>query len=141
MNTRLYIKDAIRTDLDTEGYMNLIQDLGPSQLRLIHAALGIAGEAGEIVDIIKKGVIYDKPGTSDVLLKECGDLLWYMAIMLDEFGSDFETVMMMNIKKLKERYPKGFTKEAAIARKDLTCDQVSAIETNKQERINLTNEE
>lgn len=86
---------------------------------LVHGALGLSGEAGEVTDMIKKHLIYGKELDHDKLKKECGDVLWYMAVILDGIGSSFEEVMALNIAKLEARYPSGFSEQAALDRKDL----------------------
>lgn len=86
--------------------------------RLIHGALGSAGEVGELVDAIKKHVMYGKDLDKEHLKEELGDCLWYFSILLDEIGSSFEEVMQMNHDKLEKRYPSGYTNEAAIVRAD-----------------------
>lgn len=86
---------------------------------ILHGAMGISGEAGEIMDMIKKTLFYRKPLDVSKLIEECGDLLWYMAILLDVIGGDFEEVMEKNIEKLRKRYNNGtFDPELAIKRMD-----------------------
>jgi NTP pyrophosphatase (non-canonical NTP hydrolase) len=101
---------------DRPGYDGLFQS--PKTARLIHAALGISGESGEIVDIVKKHAMYNKEVDLNHLKEEIGDTLYYMAIMLDEMGSSFEEVMKLNHDKLEKRFPTGYTNAAAIARVD-----------------------
>jgi NTP pyrophosphatase (non-canonical NTP hydrolase) len=85
---------------------------------LIHAALGIAGEAGEFVDAVKKHVIYDKPLDKENCIEELGDALWYVALACNALGVTIEEVQRRNIAKLKLRYPEKYTDEAAINRAD-----------------------
>lgn len=113
-----YEKQALSTDLTSGGYINLLENLTIGQVRLIHAALGLSGEVGEVTDMIKKSIMYNKDIDKEKILLECGDVLWYMNILLNHLGSDFETVMKMNINKLKKRYPNGFDKKDAIEQKD-----------------------
>ena len=104
---------------DRNSYMTLGQRLQEKRLlRLVHAQMGIAGESGELTDSIKKSVMYGKPVDVDNLKEECGDILWYMAILLDEIGSSFEEVMKGNHDKLERRYPTGFNETDAIKRAD-----------------------
>ncbi len=86
--------------------------------RLIHGALGSAGEVGELVDIIKKHVMYGKELDKQHIKEELGDALWYFSIVLDEVGSSFGEVMQINYEKLEKRYPNGYTSADAIARAD-----------------------
>ena len=78
---------------------------------LAYPALGLTGEAGEVADKIKK-LIRDRNGTPTdseriELVKELGDVLWYLAILAWELGVDFEDVAVTNIKKLKDRKERG----------------------------------
>jgi NTP pyrophosphatase (non-canonical NTP hydrolase) len=77
-------------------------------------------ETGEIQDILKKSLIRGVPVDDQHLKEELGDVLWYMAVLLDEIDSSFEEVMQQNIDKLKKRYPDGFSVIACIARADKT---------------------
>ncbi len=97
MTPNEYQKLALRTS--PEGNRH-------DQLR--HCALGIGGEAGEIIEMVKKHAYHDKPFKNRELAKELGDLLWYITVLADHIGIGLETIMRMNIDKLKERYPTGF---------------------------------
>ena len=77
---------------------------------LAYLALGLTGESGEIADKIKK-LLRDKQGVVAeedriALLKECGDVLWYLAQFAHDLGSSLEDVAEMNVKKLAERKAK-----------------------------------
>lgn len=86
--------------------------------RLAGWGLGLGGESGEIQEHIKKYVLYGKPLPVAKLHEELGDLLWYVAAVADLLGFDLSTVARANIRKLRKRYPNGFTQADAIARKD-----------------------
>lgn len=88
------------------------------EYNLNHSALGIAGEAGEVVDILKKYVIYGKPLDRAKLVEELGDLLFYLDALVDDIGSNWDEVRQVNYDKLRARYPSGYSDSAAIARKD-----------------------
>ncbi len=125
-----YMKNALVSDLKNQDYEPIVHRLydyeqskslgyeDPSLMRILHGAIGISGEAGELMDSLKKVLMYGKPLDKSHLKEECGDLLWYMSILLDEIDSNFEEVMQMNINKLKKRYPEGFTEKDAVERKD-----------------------
>lgn len=84
---------------------------------LQHAAMGIGGEAGEVVDIVKKIVFYKKPIDRQHLLEECGDLIWYANLMIHALESNWEEVLEANIRKLEARYPNlRFDAEHALNR-------------------------
>lgn len=85
---------------------------------LIHACLGLAGESGEVVDLVKKSIFYDRPLDQDKLLEECGDTLHYLCRILTCCGVSLEDAMQSNITKLEARYPDGYSHKAAVERKD-----------------------
>ena len=92
-------------------------DTAPAMLT--HAVLGIAGEAGELVDAIKKHTIYGKPLDRENVIEELGDLRFYIQAMQNVLGiTEFE-VLQANANKLAKRY-RGlkYTDQAAIDRAD-----------------------
>lgn len=82
----------------------------------IYTALGIGGEAGEVLDETKKWLYHNHPYDRARFLQELGDVQWYVAMCAKAHGYTLEEVMEANIAKLKERYPEGFTAEASINR-------------------------
>lgn len=82
-----------------------------TEYQLINGALGLAGESGEIADIIKKHLMQGHPLDIEHVVKELGDVCWYIAETATAIGYDMETIMQMNIDKLKKRYPDGFDYE------------------------------
>lgn len=89
--------------------------------RFIAAALGLTGEAGEFADLVKKIMYHNHEVTAEVykkLLKELGDVMWYIAEACTVLGVNMSTVAALNVMKLKERYPEGFSPEASQARVD-----------------------
>jgi NTP pyrophosphatase (non-canonical NTP hydrolase) len=87
------------------------------KLNLAVLGLGIAGEAGEVADIIKKHVGHDHDLDLDKTIKEIGDVLWYAAVLSNALGVSLQTVAQRNIDKLRERYPEGFSVAASKNRK------------------------
>jgi NTP pyrophosphatase (non-canonical NTP hydrolase) len=92
-------------------------------------ALGLAGETGEIVDIIKKvrfhGRTLDEPMPKHpershraAIVEEAGDVLWYLARILEGVDSTLGEAAALNIAKLDDRYPAGFSAEASRAHRD-----------------------
>jgi len=73
--------------------------------RLSLAALGIGGEAGECIDIIKKHLHHGNPLDTGHLREELGDLLWCLTLLADEVGASLQAIALQNIIKLRERYP------------------------------------
>ena len=81
-----------------------------------HGILGIATEAGELLDALKKGIYYGKPLDPVNIKEECGDLFWYLALICKANGWTFDEIQQQNIAKLKARYPDKFTKDKALTR-------------------------
>ncbi len=94
-----------------------LRTANPSGENLSNIGLGIAGEAGEAADLIKKHLHQGHDLDKNHLAKEFGDVAWYIAVGCYIIGYDLETVLKMNIDKLKERYPDGFDSEHSIDRK------------------------
>lgn len=86
--------------------------------RYTNAALGLAGEAGEVCDHLKKHVHHGHPFDREAAKKELGDLLWYVTQGADALGCTLEEIAQGNIDKLRRRYPDGFSSEASMARAD-----------------------
>ena len=84
----------------------------------MHAAAGLAGESGEILDHVKKTWVYGKPLDHAKMHEEMGDLFHYFTQMCIKLGVSWEDVITNNVAKLKRRYPNGYTDAAAIARVD-----------------------
>ena len=85
---------------------------------VMYLALGLAGEAGEVADLIKKLYRNYSPAGSvytitDDLRDELGDVLWYLVNMCLAAGFDLEEVMIRNVEKLRERKVKGELKDHA----------------------------
>lgn len=75
---------------------------------LINGALGLAGEAGEVSDLLKKGVFHSKGIDMLHLKEEIGDVCWYVALLCEAADFDLDEILAFNNRKLKERYPDGF---------------------------------
>lgn len=85
---------------------------------LINGAMGLCGEAGEFIDIIKKWQFQGHPLEAEHLIKELGDVAWYLAIAATGAGVTLEYVMRENIEKLKKRYPEGFDADHSLHRQE-----------------------
>ena len=83
----------------------------PQYEALTLGGLGIAGEAGEVADHIKKVVYHQHPLDTAKLAEELGDALWYVAYLCDALGLTLGEVMEANIAKLRARYPDGWSAE------------------------------
>lgn len=102
-----YQKAALRT----AGTVN------PDPL-LVNGVMGLNGEAGECIDLVKKHLFQGHELDKEKLAKELGDVAWYLAIASYAIGYDLDDVLEMNIQKLKERYPDGFDAERSNNRKE-----------------------
>jgi NTP pyrophosphatase (non-canonical NTP hydrolase) len=115
MDSRAYIEQAKVTE--SQDFAPILDRLKePELLRMLHAAMGISTEAGELLDAIKKHVYYGKSLDRTNLVEEMGDAFWYLAILADSLGVDFESVMQKNIEKLQVRYGDKFSAARAIHR-------------------------
>lgn len=85
---------------------------------LMNGVLGLTGESGEVADLVKK--VRFQGHTLDVqhIAKELGDILWYVCETATAIDYDLETIMVMNIEKLNERYPHGFDPNKSMNRKE-----------------------
>lgn len=84
--------------------------------QLANAALGLAGEAGEVADMVKKHLYHGWPVDRDSLVKELGDCMWYIAAMATAVGVGLDEIGETNIDKLRRRYPDGFSNESSLNR-------------------------
>ena len=84
---------------------------------ILNGVLGLCGESGEVADLIKKWKFQGHELRKGELIKELGDICWYIAIAASGLGVDLEIIMQGNIDKLKERYPHGFDVERSRDRK------------------------
>jgi NTP pyrophosphatase (non-canonical NTP hydrolase) len=100
------------------GHDILVQ-LTPLQASILHMAVGVSGEAGELLDAVKKHAVYQKQLDFDNVREEAGDILFYLTGLLNELGLTLNECIEANVEKLSKRYPeKRYTNEAAIARAD-----------------------
>lgn len=90
----------------------------PECRRLTNAALGLAGEAGEVADAIKKSVFQGHPLDKDKMIKEAGDVAWYLALLCEILHVTLDEVFETNIEKLMRRYPNGFDPEKSMHRRE-----------------------
>jgi len=71
--------------------------------RLLLAAMGLCGEAGEVMEIWKKHLISHKTLDRDDLLEEMGDVFWYFTLMMIDNGFDLDMIVEANMEKLRKR--------------------------------------
>lgn len=95
MNFEYYQKRAART-------------LNPDADPLVNAALGLSGETGEVIELVKKHRFHDKGLDLERFAEELGDVLWYLSALCESQGLSLDKVARDNISKLETRYPDGF---------------------------------
>ncbi len=106
MNWNEYVDKASRTDAD----------LQTKDLHDIHMVMGMSTEVGEILDVFKKKLAYNKNIDWINVKEEIGDLMWYVANFCRTNNFDLYKILETNIEKLEARYPEKFTQDKAIFR-------------------------
>ena len=86
---------------------------------LINGVMGLCGESGEAIDIVKKWLAQGHELDKAHLAKELGDIAWYLAETATALGLTLEEILQANIDKLRARYPEGFSTEKSLHRKEL----------------------
>ena len=86
--------------------------------KLLNGVMGLNGEAGECIDIVKKTLFQGHELDNGKLKDELSDVMWYVALICTALNINLEDVMIYNIEKLKKRYPNGFESEKSINRKE-----------------------
>ena len=110
MKANDYQKQALRT---------LNPSLSKSEV-LINGVMGLCGESGEVIDLVKKHLAQGHELNREKLAKELGDVAWYLAETAYALDYDLESIFQMNLDKLAQRYPDGFEKEKSMNRNDET---------------------
>lgn len=87
--------------------------------KLLNGVMGLVGEAGETIELVKKNLFHGKPLDRDKLIKELGDVRWYLELVSIAIDVSLEEIEAKNTAKLRERYPEGFSAAASEARKDV----------------------
>lgn len=109
MTINEYQKAAMRT---VSGVAGATKDN-----QLINGAMGLCGESGEFMDLLKKYMFHGHDMDKEHMAKELGDIAWYLATAADVLGYDLETIFQMNVDKLLARYPDGFSVEKSKHRR------------------------
>jgi NTP pyrophosphatase (non-canonical NTP hydrolase) len=103
-----------------DGYQQLAESTAARydtfEKRLTIFTLGLAGEAGEFAEKVKKWLGHGHDMPDEVLRDELGDVLWYVANLAAVLDFDLSDVADANISKLAERYPEGFSVERSVNR-------------------------
>ena len=120
MTPNEYQKEALRT----------ASGMSKEYPRILNGLMGLNGEAGECIDILKKHLYQGHAFDSEHMAKELGDVAWYLAISAEAIGYDLETIFQMNIDKLRARYPDGFDAEKVLRHKEI-CDGLNELYARK----------
>lgn len=97
---------------------SIVEDVTAESMNLLHMAIGIAGEAGELLDAIKKHVVYNKKLDKANVIEELGDLEFYMQGLRSQLGLMRFEVLSANVDKLSKRYKTQYTDKQAQERAD-----------------------
>jgi NTP pyrophosphatase (non-canonical NTP hydrolase) len=114
-----YQKKAARTLIDGPDF-----EIPDNEIMLVWNAIGLAGEAGEVAELVKKGVFHRHGIDREKMVKELGDVMWYVAALCTKLDMDLGVIMEVNIRKLEERYPSGFSSQDSKRRVDVTPPRV-----------------
>lgn len=109
-----------------EYHIAAMRTATPKCKLLSNVGLGIAGEAGEVADLIKKTLHQGHMLDKKQLALELGDVVWYIALGCEVLGYDFEYILRMNIEKLKKRYPDGFDAYHSVHREEEKSQLITA---------------
>lgn len=108
LTEQIYLQEILRTYAGSDEARD----------KLCLGALGLAGEAGEVVDLVKKFLYQGHEIDRARMRDELGDVLWYFTLICHATGSTLKDVMQRNIEKLHRRYPHGFAMERSIQREE-----------------------
>ena len=106
MNVDDYQKSALRTASVHNCQYDMLRD----------AAYGLNGEAGEVIDILKKHEFQGHELDVAHVKEELGDVAWYLALACSALGVHMSEILQANIDKLYKRYPTGFSADRSINR-------------------------
>lgn len=108
--------------MEGKEYQKLaMKTLNPSLTKkdmLVNGVMGLNGESGEVIDIVKKHMFQGHELDKDKIKKELGDVMWYVAEVCDALDLSLDEVMEGNIEKLAKRFKDGFTINESINRKE-----------------------
>jgi NTP pyrophosphatase (non-canonical NTP hydrolase) len=95
--------------------MRTASNTSPDRL-LLNGVMGLCGEAGECIDVVKKHLFQSHELDKDKIADEAGDCLWYLATLASGLGTTLDEIAAGNIEKLRKRYPEGFEPERSVNR-------------------------
>ena len=108
--------------MEGKEYQKLaMKTLNPSLTKkdmLVNGVMGLNGESGEVIDVVKKHMFQGHELDKDKIKKELGDVMWYVAEVCEALDLSLDEVMEGNIEKLAKRFKDGFTVNESINRKE-----------------------
>lgn len=106
--------------MDVDKYQELaMRTLNPEIEKkelILNAAMGLCGESGEVIDLVKKHLFQGHDLDDEKLIKELGDVAWYLAEAATALNVNLSEILEKNIKKLENRFPDGFNSNRSINR-------------------------
>lgn len=106
--------------MDVDKYQELaMRTLNPEidkKELILNAAMGLCGESGEVIDLVKKHIFQGHDLDDEKLIKELGDVAWYLAEAATALNVNLSEILEKNIKKLENRFPDGFNSNRSINR-------------------------
>ena len=106
--------------MDVDKYQELaMRTLNPEidkKELILNAAMGLCGESGEVIDLVKKHLFQGHDLDDEKLIKELGDVGWYLAEAATALNVNLSEILEKNIKKLENRFPDGFNSNRSINR-------------------------
>lgn len=106
--------------MDVDKYQELaMRTLNPEidkKELILNAAMGLCGESGEVIDLVKKHLFQGHELDDEKLIKELGDVAWYLAEAATSLNVNLSEILEKNIKKLENRFPDGFNSNRSINR-------------------------
>ena len=106
--------------MDVDKYQELaMRTLNPEidkKELILNAAMGLCGESGEVIDLVKKHLFQGHDLDDEKLIKELGDVAWYLAEAATALYVNLSEILEKNIKKLENRFPDGFNSNRSINR-------------------------
>ena len=115
-NKRMYMERERFNNAYQEAALRTASNKDNSYALLQEGVMGLNGEAGECVDIVKKYLFQGHQLDREHLAEELGDVAWYLAVTAHAIGWTFEDILKKNIEKLEGRYPNGFEAERSVNR-------------------------
>lgn len=83
---------------------------------ILNASMGLCGESGEVIDLVKKHLFQGHDLDDEKIIKELGDVAWYLAEAATALNVNLSEILEKNIKKLENRFPDGFNSNRSINR-------------------------